>query len=142
MIVPDINLLLYTYDSNSPFHDRAREWWEDLLSSPTPVGLPWLVLLGFIRIRSNRRFIARPMAPAEALAHCRSWLQQPNARILVPGPRHLDILESLLGGPAIGSRLATDAHLAALAIENQAELHSNDSGFLRFSGLRWRNPVA
>lgn len=69
MIVPDINLLLYAYDSDSPFHDRAREWWEDLLSSPTPVGLPWLVLLAFIRIRSNRRFLAPPMAPAAALAH-------------------------------------------------------------------------
>ena len=35
-----------------------------------------------------------------------------------------------------------DAHLAALAIEHQAELHSNDTDFSRFSGLRWRNPIA
>jgi len=38
--------------------------------------------------------------------------------------------------------LTTDAHLAALAIEYQAELHTNDGDFSRFSGLRWRNPVA
>ena len=42
----------------------------------------------------------------------------------------------------MGSNLATDAHLAALAIENQAELHPNDTDFARFSGLAWRNPVA
>ena len=32
--------------------------------------------------------------------------------------------------------------LAALAIERQAELHSTDQDFARFSGLRWRNPLA
>jgi len=37
--------------------------------------------------------------------------------------------------------LTTDAHLAALAIEHQCELHSKDSDFARFPGLRWRNPL-
>lgn len=37
--------------------------------------------------------------------------------------------------------LATDAHIAALAIEYQAEVHSNDADFARFPGLRWRNPL-
>ena len=53
----------------------------------------------------------------------------------------MDILGNLLAGP-IGPNLVTDAHLAALAIEHQAELHSNDSDFARFSGLTWRNPIA
>jgi len=44
-------------------------------------------------------------------------------------------------GSAAG-RLTTDAHLAALAVEHQAELHSNDSDFSRFPGLRWRNPLS
>jgi len=39
-------------------------------------------------------------------------------------------------------RLTTDAHLAAMAIENQAELHSNDADFSRFTGLRWINPLS
>ena len=39
-------------------------------------------------------------------------------------------------------RLTTDAHLASLAIETQAELHSNDADFSRFPGLRWKNPLA
>ena len=38
--------------------------------------------------------------------------------------------------------LTTDAHLAALAIEHQAELHSNDGDFSRFPGLRRTNPLA
>jgi hypothetical protein len=36
--------------------------------------------------------------------------------------------------------LTTDAHLAAMAIEHQAEIHSTDAGFARFPGLKWRNP--
>jgi predicted nucleic acid-binding protein len=40
------------------------------------------------------------------------------------------------------ANLTTDAHLAALAIEHQAELRSTDADLARFSGLRWRNPLA
>ncbi|MEB3183794.1 MAG: hypothetical protein VKN15_05320 [Cyanobacteriota bacterium] len=37
--------------------------------------------------------------------------------------------------------LLTDAHIAALAIENQAMVHSNDNDFSRFPELRWFNPL-
>ena len=142
MLVPDINLLVYAYNKDSPHHEAARHWWERCLSGNEPVGLSWIVILGFARVVSNRRAVATPMAVGEAFAECRRWLARPNARILAPGPSHLDVLEGLLRGPAISSSLVMDAHLAALAIEHQAELHSNDWDFARFSGLRWRNPVS
>jgi len=41
----------------------------------------------------------------------------------------------------VAGNLTTDAHLAAIAIEYQYELHSNDTDFARFPGLRWRNPL-
>ena len=62
-------------------------------------------------------------------------------RVVVPGPTHMEILAELLAGHG-APNLVTDAHLAALAIEHQAVLHSNDSDFARFSGLNWSNPVA
>jgi hypothetical protein len=37
--------------------------------------------------------------------------------------------------------MTTDAHLAALTIEHQAELCSSDADFSRFPGLRYRNPL-
>lgn len=101
MILPDINLLVYAYNSDAPGHRKAKVWWETCLSESGPVGL----------------------------------------QILQPGPRHLALLESLLQDAQASSNLTTDAHLAALAIEHQAELHSNDGGFLRFPGLRWTNPL-
>ncbi len=47
----------------------------------------------------------------------------------------------MLTAASVGADLVTDAHIAALAIEHQAELHSNDSDFNRFPSLRWHNPL-
>lgn len=142
MIIPDINLLVYSYNSDAPFHDLSRDWWEERLSSRMTVGLPWVVMLGFVRIMSSAAVLTAPMTPAETIGHVRSWLGRPQTRIVVPGPRHLDILEEIMQSSGASGRLTTDAHLAALAIETQAELHSNDLDFGRFPGLRWVNPLA
>jgi predicted nucleic acid-binding protein len=37
MIIPDINLPLYAYDLDSPFHARAAEWWQRCLSGTEQV---------------------------------------------------------------------------------------------------------
>lgn len=62
-------------------------------------------------------------------------------QVLKPGPRHLSILESFGEAGVLSATLMTDAHLAALAIESQATVYSNDSDFARFAGLRWVNPL-
>jgi hypothetical protein len=41
----------------------------------------------------------------------------------------------------LAANLTTDVQVAALAIEYQAELHSNDADFGRFTQLRWVNPL-
>lgn len=142
MIVPDVNLLVYAYNEDAPFHAAAKTWWERCLSGNEPVGVAWITLLGFVRLMSNRRVLLDPMPAPEAIAQCKLWVAQPNVRIVLPGPEHLDLLQDLAAGSAIGANLTMDAHLAALAMEHQAELHSNDTDFSRFSGLRWRNPLA
>lgn len=141
MLIPDINLLVYAYNSSSPDHRAARAWWETALSGKGTVGLPWVVMLGFQRLMTSRRIMDDPMTTGEAITHLRSWLDQPQVQVIHPGPRHLDLLESLSSASRISSELTTDLHLAALAIEHQAELHSNDSDFQRFPGLRWVNPL-
>jgi predicted nucleic acid-binding protein len=69
-------------------------------------------------------------------------MARPQVQMLQPGPRHIQILESFSQKQLLSSALTTDAHLAALAIETQSELHSNDVDFERFPGLRWRNPLS
>jgi len=141
VIIPDINLLVYAYNTDAPDHEAAREWWESCLSERQSVGIPWVVALGFVRIMTSRVVLTDPMGPVDALAHVRSWLERPQAHVLVPGPRHLVILTEVMTSARASGRLTTDAHLAAMAIETQAELHSNDADFSRFPGLRWVNPL-
>lgn len=141
MIIPDINLLVYAYNRSAVMHERARVWWEDVINREQPVGLAWVVALGFVRLTTHPSVLAAPLSPLDALSRVRGWIDQPGVRILEPGPRHVDLLNELFRATGVGGSLTTDTHLAALAIEHQAELHSNDADFARFPGLRWRNPL-
>ena len=141
MIIPDIHLLACAYNCDAPHHDAARAWWESCLSKRRTVGIPWVVILGFVRIMTSRVVLTDPMQPVEALSHARSWLDRAQAHLLVPGPRHLEIMMEIMSSAGASGRLTTDSHLAAMAIEHQAELHSNDADFSRFPGLRWVNPL-
>jgi toxin-antitoxin system PIN domain toxin len=141
MILPDLNLLVYAYNEDAAEHRRAKAWWEACLSEERQVGLPWAVLLGYLRLMTSRHVLVDPLSPDEAARHISSWLERPQVQILQPGPRHLELLDGLMREAGAAGSLVTDAHLAALAIEYQAELHSNDAEFSRFPGLRWQNPL-
>ncbi|MBI3694772.1 MAG: type II toxin-antitoxin system VapC family toxin [Acidobacteria bacterium] len=142
MTIPDVNILVHAYDADFRQHQAARDWWEEALNLQYPVGLPWVVTLGFLRIVTNRSILARPLPVAAALDIVRSWLKRPGVRILVPGERHGDIVFGLLEELGAAGNLTTDAHLAALAIEYRAEIASTDADFARFPGLRWFNPLS
>jgi len=77
----------------------------------------------------------------EHLAQVETWFFRRQVSVLIPGPRHLEIAFRLLRGLGAAGNLTTEAQLAALAIEHQAELHSNDADFARFPQLRWVNPL-
>ena len=141
MIIPDINLLVYAYNLDAPYHAPAHAWWKRQMEGTQTVGLTWAVCLGYLRLMTNRNILKAPLEAREALAHIHSWCSRPQVQILHPGPRHLQILKSFAQQGLMTSALVTDAHLAAVAIETQAELHSNDTDFGRFTGLRWHNPL-
>ena len=106
------------------------------------VGLPWVSILGFIRIATHPKILGNPLDMDGACTRIRSWLVRPQTILIHPGVRHADILFDLFKAVGGGGNLTTDAHLAALAIEHQAELHSTDADMARFPGLRWVNPLA
>lgn len=142
MIVPDVNLLLYAHVTAFSQHARARRWWQELMNGSRGVGLAAPALFGFVRLATNPRVLDPPLAIGTALEHVEGWLDRPHVHFLQPGPRHLEIAFGLLRELGAGANLTTDVQLAALAIEHQGEVHSNDGDFGRFAGLRWVNPVA
>lgn len=141
MKLPDINLLLYAINTESPHHERAKLWFEQILSGTETVGFAWLVLLGFVRISTNPIVLERPLSSSESIDYVEEWLAPPVATIVQPTPQHATILRHLLEPVGTAGNLTSDAHLAALAIEHGAELCSRDNDFARFEGLRWTDPL-
>lgn len=142
MILPDVNLIVHAYNSESSVHAKARTWWEGLMNGSRPVGLAWAAVLGFIRIATHRQILRNPLPVHHACEAARSWLARPYVSLIHPGERHAEILFGFLESLGAAGNLTTDAHLAALAVEHQAELHSTDADFARFRGLRWLNPLS
>lgn len=141
MTLVDANLLPYAVDASAPSHEAARTWLDEELSGTTPTGFAPIALLAFLRLSTNPRIYRRPLAPGEALTHVERWLSQPGSVILAPGRRHLPILRSLLEPRGMAANLASDAHLAAIALGHGAVLCSADRDFARFEGLRWFDPL-
>jgi toxin-antitoxin system PIN domain toxin len=139
--LPDVNLLLYAYDSRSPRHVPARQWVEEVLSGAETVGLAWNVLLGFIRLSTRSAVVEHPYEVTEAIGLVEGWIAQPCATVVYPTERHASVLRELLAPLGAGGNLTSDAHLAALAIEHGATLCSCDTDFSRFDGLRWADPL-
>jgi len=141
MIVPDLNLLIYTVDSLSNNHERARRWWFEQLNGREAVGLCDVVLFGFIRLSTRRGIFAQPIAIDDALDVVETWLEQPNVELLNGCGRTRKIAFGLLRSLSTGGNLSTDAQIAALALRENATVHSNDSDMRRFAGLRVFNPL-
>jgi toxin-antitoxin system PIN domain toxin len=112
------------------------------MSGEETLGIPWVVVLGFLRLATNPRVFVAPLSMGKAIATVDRWFDRRPTTPLNPGERHWQILRSLLAESGATANLTTDAHLAALAIENGAELCSTDTDFARFRGLRWTNPLA
>ncbi len=141
MIVPDINLLIYAHNDRAPYYDSARKWWEGLVNGVERVGIPWVVSTGFVRLMTHPRVLIHPVAAEEAVDYVQEWFRFPHITPINPGAEHMTHFRRSLAAAGVGANLVTDSHIAALAIEYQAEVHSNDSDFSRFRGLRWRNPL-
>lgn len=140
MILPDVNVLVHAHNSDSAVHDIARRWWDGCLAGSEGVGLAWAAILGFVRITTNRRILARPLDVREVMARIHAWLELPHVHVVHPSDSHFARLRDALEKLGTAGNLTTDAHLAVLAIERGYVLYSTDTDFARFAGLRWENP--
>jgi toxin-antitoxin system PIN domain toxin len=142
VILVDANLLLYAANRAAPEHQAARAWLDEQLSGTARVGLPWPSLLAFIRLATNPLVVRQPVVAGKAWKQAVEWLGSEAAWIPVPTDRHASLIAGYLQESWMTSRLAADAHLAALAIEHGLTLCSTDGDFARFPGLSWHNPLA
>ena len=142
MKLVDVNVLLYAVDESSPQHGRARGWLEAVLSGTETVAFSWSVLLAFLRLSTRASVFVNPLTADEALDIIDGWLAQPVVVIVHSADRHAALLRDLLRSVGTAGNLTTDAHLAALSIEQGAALCSADADFSRFQGLARQNPLS
>lgn len=140
MRLGDANVLLYAVNDDAPHHEESRSWLDRALSGEDVVGLAWVPLLAFLRLSTRAALFESPLSVGEAPDQVQDWLGAPGAVLVQPGPAHAGHLAQLMTAVGLGGNLVNDAHLAALSVEQRAEIVSYDNDFTRFPGVRWRTP--
>jgi len=141
MLLPDVNVLVYSHRQDARDHSRYRAWLEGVVNGPEAFGLSDLVLSGFLRVVTHPRVFAAPTPFDRALQFAETLRSAPNAVRVEPGERHWDIFTSLCRRAEARGNLVPDAWLAALAVESGSEWITTDRDYARFPGLRWRHPL-
>ena len=141
MLLPDVNVLVYAFRADTVDHQRYRAFLDGILGGPENVGIPGLVLSGFMRVVTHPRIFAAPSPLNETVAFAESVAAAPSARTLTPGRRQWSLFLELCRTTRATGNLIPDAYLAAIAIEHDAEFITTDRDFARFPGLRWRHPL-
>jgi uncharacterized protein len=141
MLCVDTNVLVYAHRKDLPEHAAYRSLLERLANDDEPLGIPDLVLSGFVRIMTNRRIFAEPTSPDEAWSAVDALGAGPAAMRLRVGERHWDLFMKLATDINARGNDISDAYLAAYALENNATWLSADRGFARFKRLRWVHPM-
>ncbi len=139
MILPDVNVLLYAFRTDSLDHAVYRTWLETVLNGEMAYGMAPQVLATVIRVATHPKIFVQPSRLTDVTAFASVLLEQPHCQIVQPGSRHWKIFRDLCQQANAAGNLIQDAWFAALAIESGCEWITMDRDFARFEGLRWRS---
>jgi toxin-antitoxin system PIN domain toxin len=137
VLLPDVNVLLAAFRSDHDHHRRARTFVEQARAGSVALGLSDVALASVVRLATNARVFVRPDT-ADAVLEFLDVLMEPPAQIVRAGTTHWTRFADLCRHLSLRGNLVPDAYLAALALEQGAELVTFDRGFGRYPGLRWR----
>ncbi len=141
MILPDVNVLVHAFRSDSPDHVTCRPWLEGLINGDGQYGMSPHVLSGVVRVATHPKVFLQPSDLDEVLSFCDALLSPPHCVVIQPGGRHWEIFKRLCKDTNACGNLVPDAWFAAMAIESGCEWISLDRDYARFPGLRWRVPA-
>src|SRR6266700_2289399 len=85
MKIIDLNILLYAVNKDAHHHHAIRQWWEEALAGEEPIGLCWLVLLGFLRLATIPKCFPSPCVLTKPLnTSTPGWRTQTQSSSLKP----------------------------------------------------------
>lgn len=96
---------------------------------------------GFLRIVTHPRILVRPASLEAALSAAVRMRQGRSIVGAEPGDRHWSIFMDLCRVTGATGAFIPDAYLAAIALEQGAEVATTDRGFRRFPHLRVLHPL-
>lgn len=137
MLLPDVNVLLAGFRPDHDHHRQAQAFLERSRAGDEVLGLSSFVLAGVLRLATNVRVFRRPDT-ARAVLEYLEVLLEPPGQLVLAGGTHWARFSELCGRFALHGNLVPDAYLAAVALEQGAQLVTFDRGFGRYPGLRWR----
>ena len=76
MLLLDVNVCVYAFRRESRGYEDVKNWLEQALRGPEPVGLPWQVLASVLRLVTNHRILRTrrpPRLPSLSVTH--SWMR-------------------------------------------------------------------
>jgi uncharacterized protein len=140
VILPDVNVLVHAFRSDSSDHELCRAWLDRVVNGEARYGMVPHVLSGVIRVTTHPRVFVRPSSLDEVLRFCDILLSQPHCVVVQPRERHWDIFTRLCVEADARGNLVPDAWFAALAIESGCQWITLDRDYARFAQLQWSLP--
>ncbi len=140
MILPDVNVLVNAFRSDSPDHVTCRFWLDGVVNGEARYGMSPQVLSGVVRVTTHPKVFVRPSSLDEVLRFCNILLAQPHCVVVRPGERHWQVFTRLCTEADARGNLVPDAWFAALAVESGCEWITLDRDYARFPQLRWSVP--
>lgn len=140
--VLDVNVLVNAYIAQTPIQQQCKTWLETSLQTPSMViWLPTATKLGFVRLLGCGIVTQQP-EPFALLHDYLDTLAQYGVKEATPGANHATFWRITTGLIQPKGNDVTDSHMAATAMELNANLVTCDKGFGRFTGLKVFDPSA
>ena len=85
MILPDVNVLVHAFRSDSPDHEVCRMWLDSVVNGEARYGMSPQVLSGVVRVTTHPKVFVRRSGLDEVLRFCNVLLAQPHCGVVQPG---------------------------------------------------------
>lgn len=137
MLLPDVNVLLAGFRPDHVHHRPARAFLDEARSHTATLAISDVALTSLVRLATNPRVFVQPDTVDAVLDYIDALLDPP-ADLLTAGVGHWPRFAGLCRELNLRGNLVPDAYLAALALQQRAELVTFDRGFGRYPRLSWR----
>ena len=139
----DLNILLYSIDTESPHYEKAAAFFPACLGGDATCYLTWDVLYSFVRISTHASIFKFPLTPQAAVSNVASLLAHPRVTALSPSSDSWAIFQRLSGEFPLRGNLVSDAMAASVLEANGVrKIYTHDRDLWKFSFLKPVDPLS